>query len=158
MNILNIKFLNRFKQEKTLSDYPAKYYLIVNTASKCGLTPQFTGLEAIHQHFKDQGLVTLGFPCGQFAGQELATGEEANQFCKLNYGVTFEIMDKLKVNGKEAAPLFTNLKAQMADDESERIKWNFTKFIVNSEGEVIARFSPKTEPKEVEAHISTLFQ
>lgn len=157
MNILDIKFLNRAKQEKTLREYPGKYYLVINTASKCGLTPQFEGLEVINKRFKEQGLVTIGFPCSQFAGQELATADEANQFCKLNYGVTFEIMDKLDVNGKNTAPLFAELKAQMADEESPDIKWNFTKFIVDDQGQVIKRFGPKDEPAVVESYIATLF-
>lgn len=157
MNILDIKFLNRAQQEQTLRAYPGKYYLVINTASKCGLTPQFEGLEAINKRFKEQGLVTIGFPCSQFAGQELATADQANQFCKLNYGVTFEIMDKLDVNGKNTAPLFAELKAQMADEESPDIKWNFTKFIVNDQGQVIKRFGPKDEPAVVESFIATLF-
>ncbi len=157
MNILDIEFLTRAQEHTTLRNFPAKYYLIINTASKCGLTPQFEGLEAIHKHFKDQGLVTIGFPCGQFGGQELATSEEANQFCKLNYGVTFEIMDKIKVNGAEAAKLFVALKAQMPDEESESIKWNFTKFIVDDQGTVLKRFGPKDDPAIVAEYLATLF-
>lgn len=156
MSVLDIKFLNRAKEETTLHAYPAKYYLVINTASKCGLTPQFEGLEAIHKQFKDKGLVTIGFPCKQFAGQELANANEANQFCKLNYGVTFEIMDMLDVNGKNTAPLFAELKSQMPDEESEDIKWNFTKFIVDQNGTVVKRFGPKQEPQLVYDYLSTL--
>lgn len=156
MNVLDIKFLNRAKEETSLSSFDGKYYLVINTASKCGLTPQFDGLEAIHKDFKDKGLVTVGFPCKQFAGQELDSADEANQFCKLNYGVTFDIMDMLDVNGKNAAPLFVELKSQMPDEESEDIKWNFTKFVVDSEGTVIKRFGPKEEPSVVHEFISTL--
>lgn len=156
MNILNIKFLDRAKNEKSLSNYDGKYYLVINTASKCGLTPQFDGLEAINQEFKDKGLVTVGFPCGQFAGQELATADEADAFCKVNYGVTFQIMDKLKVNGKDASPLFKELKAQMPGPDGERIKWNFTKFLIDSEGNVIKRFEPKQEPIVIKEYLDTI--
>ncbi len=156
MNILDIKFLNRAKQEKSLSDYKGDYYLVINTASKCGLTPQFDGLEAINQQFNANGLVTIGFPCGQFADQELATADDADSFCRLNYGVTFEIMDMIDVNGEHTAPIFAELKAQMADKESADIKWNFTKFIVNNEGQVIKRFAPTDEPIVIGEYISTL--
>ncbi len=158
MNILDIKFLDRSKNEKSLSEFAGDYYLVINTASKCGLTPQFDGLEAIHEEFKDKGLVTVGFPCGQFAGQELATAEEANEFCKLNYGVTFNIFDKLDVNGKNTAPIFAELKKQMPDEESEDIKWNFTKFLVGKDGNVIKRFGPKEEPQVIHDYLAQLIK
>ncbi len=156
MNILDIEFLNRQKQEVTLRDFEGKYYLIINTASKCGLTSQFGGLEQINQEFKDKGLVTLGFPCSQFANQELDTADEASEFCRLNHGVSFELMDKVNVNGEHTAPLWIELKKQQKCLVGSAIKWNFTKFIVDSEGNVIKRFAPKDEPKVVSEFLQTL--
>lgn len=156
MNNLDIKFLDRSLTETDLSAFGGQYYLVINTASKCGLTPQFDGLEEINQEYKDKGLVTIGFPCGQFAGQELDSADAANEFCRLNYGVTFPIMDKVDVNGKNTTPLFAALKSQMPDEESEDIKWNFTKFLIDSEGTVIKRFGPKQEPAEIKQFIATL--
>lgn len=157
MNTLDIQFLNRAKETKTLRDYPGKYYLIINTASKCGLTPQFDGLEAINQQFKDQGLVTLGFPCDQFKDQEFADADQAEEFCRLNYGVTFEIMDKVDVNGPNTTPLFKQLKEQQGGILGSKIKWNFTKFIVDDEGNVIKRFGPTDKPEKVAEYLKTKF-
>ncbi len=157
MNILDIKFLNKGKVEKSLRDYDAKYYLVINTASKCGLTPQFDGLEAINKQFKDQGLVTIGFPCDQFKEQEFDSADEADEFCRLNYGVTFEIMDKVDVNGPHEAPLFTELKRQKGGIFGSKIKWNFTKFIVDSEGRVIKRFAPTDKPEKISKYLQTKF-
>lgn len=156
MNTLDIKFLNKAKEEKALRDYEGKYYMIINTASKCGLTPQFDGLEEINKNFKEKGLVTIGFPCGQFANQELDSAEKADEFCRLNYGVTFEIMDKIDVNGKNEAPLFTELKKQQGGLLGSTIKWNFTKFIVDDQGNVIKRFGPKDEPSKIEEYLNDL--
>lgn len=157
MNILDIQFNDRSKNPRSLREFGGKYYLIINTASKCGLTPQFEGLEQINKTFKNDGLVTIGFPCSQFAGQEFATSSEANQFCKLNYGVTFEIMDKIDVNGRNESPLFKSLKDAISDEESREIKWNFTKFIVSGDGEVLKRFGPKDEPELVLQYLETIF-
>lgn len=157
MNILDIKFLNKAKAEKSLREYDGKYYLVINTASKCGLTPQFDGLEAINQKFKDQGLVTIGFPCDQFKDQEFDSAEKADEFCRLNYGVTFEIMDKIDVNGAAEAPLFTELKHQQGGLFGSKIKWNFTKFIVDSEGRVIKRFGPAVKPEKINKFLTTKF-
>lgn len=157
MNILDIKFLNKAKQEKSLRDYDAKYYLVINTASKCGLTPQFDGLEEINKEFKDKGLVTVGFPCDQFRDQEFDSAEKADEFCRLNYGVTFEIMDKVDVNGDNQAPLFAELKKQQGGLFGSKIKWNFTKFIVDSEGNVIKRFSPADKPVKIKKYLSNKF-
>lgn len=156
MNTLDIKFLNKAKEEKSLRDYKGKYYLIINTASKCGLTPQFDGLEEINKKFQDKGLVTLGFPCDQFKDQEFDSAEEANEFCRLNYGVTFEIMDKVDVNGANEAPLFIELKHQKGGLFGSKIKWNFTKFIVDGEGKVIKRFSPTDKPAKIEKFLNNV--
>lgn len=156
MNTLDIKFLNKAKEEKSLRDYEGKYYLVINTASKCGLTPQFDGLEDINKKFQDKGLVTLGFPCDQFKNQEFDSAEEANEFCRLNYGVTFEIMDKVDVNGANEAPLFTELKRQKGGLFGSKIKWNFTKFIVDVDGKVIKRFSPTDKPAKIEKFLNNV--
>lgn len=158
MNILDIKFLNKAKEEKSLASYPAKYYLIINTASKCGLTKQFDGLEEINQKYKDSGLVTIGFPCDQFADQEFDSAEKADEFCRLNHGVTFEIMDLIDVNGSNQAPLYSALKAQQGGLFGSKIKWNFTKFLVDSEGNVIKRFAPTVKPDKIEAYLNKLIK
>lgn len=157
MNILNIHFKKRDQVETTLQDFSSNYYLIINTASKCGLTPQFDGLEEINKHYGPKGLVTLGFPSGQFDNQELATADQANQFCKINYGVTFPIMDKIEVNGENAAPLFKALKEAQSGPNGKDIQWNFTKFIVDDSGNVLKRFEPKDEPSLIAEYLETLF-
>ncbi|WOO87639.1 glutathione peroxidase [Mollicutes bacterium LVI A0039] len=154
MNILDIKFLNRQKQEKTLREYDGKLYLIINTASKCGLTPQFDGLEAINQKYQEAGLVTIGFPCDQFNNQEFDSAEKAEEFCRINFGVTFEIMDKIDVNGPNEAPIFTELKRQQGGLLGSKIKWNFTKFIVDQDGNVVKRFAPTEKPEKIEKFLS----
>jgi glutathione peroxidase len=140
-----------------LSSYKGKKILIVNVASKCGYTPQYDGLEKLYKKFKDQGLVILGFPCNQFGGQEPGSNEEIQQFCQLNFGVTFPVMAKIDVNGSQAEPLFQFLKQQAPGVlGTEMIKWNFTKFLVNKQGQVIKRFAPTTEPAEIESEIQKL--
>lgn len=133
-----------------------KVVLIVNTASKCGFTPQFEGLENLYKKYKDQGFTIIGFPCNQFGGQDPAENSEIASFCQLNYSVTFPMMAKIKVNGKEEHPLYTYLKSQQGGILDERIKWNFTKFLISREGEVVARFAPKTKPEEIEGEIEEL--
>lgn len=140
----------------SLNDYPAQAWLIVNTASKCGLTPQFEGLEQLHQDYRTQGLTVLGFPCNQFANQDPGTDEEIQSFCQINYGVTFPVFSKIDVNGEQAHPLFEELKAQApTTDGATDIEWNFTKFLVTRDGEV-TRFSPKTNPTDLTAAIERL--
>ena len=140
----------------SLSDYPAQAWLIVNTASKCGLTPQFEGLEQLHQDYRAQGLTVLGFPCNQFANQDPGTDEEIQSFCQVNYGVTFPVFSKIDVNGEQAHPLFEELKTQApTTDGATDIEWNFTKFLVTRDGEV-TRFSPKTNPTDLTAAIERL--
>ena len=134
-------------QDVDLSKYAGKVVLVVNTASKCGLTPQFEGLQALYDELESEGLVVLGFPCGQFA-QELDDIDEIGAFCSVNYGVTFPMFAKVKVNGKNADPLFTWLKKSKRGPMGRVIEWNFTKFLVDREGRVIARFSSHTEPAE----------
>ncbi|MEH7176913.1 glutathione peroxidase [Neobacillus vireti] len=137
-------------ESKSLKEYEGKPLIIVNTASKCGLTPQFKGLQELYDKYKEQGLEILGFPCDQFNNQEFENIDETTQFCQLNYGVTFPMFAKTKVNGEEADPLFTYLKDQKKGLLSKNIKWNFTKFLVDSNGVVIERYAPTTEPNKIE--------
>jgi glutathione peroxidase len=144
-------------QDKSLEEYRGKVVLIVNTASKCGFTPQFAGLEDLYEKYKDQGLVILGFPCNQFGKQDPGSNEEIQEFCQLNYGVSFPMFGKVEVNGSGADPLYKHLKKSAPGAlGTERIKWNFTKFLVNREGEVVGRYAPTTKPEELEADIEAL--
>ena len=135
---------------QSLKEYEGKTLLIVNTASKCGLTPQFEGLQKIYEQYKEQGLEILGFPCDQFNNQEYDNIEETTQFCQKNYGVNFPIFAKIDVNGDNEDPLFTFLKEQKKGVLSSKIKWNFTKFLVDRNGQVIERYAPTTEPAKIE--------
>ncbi len=140
-----------------LDKYKNKVLLIVNTASKCGFTPQYEGLEALYAQYKDKGLAVLGFPCNQFGGQEPGSESDIAEFCQLNYGVTFPMFAKVDVNGDDADPLFKHLKkGQTGLLGSEKIKWNFTKFLVNRDGKVTARFAPMVKPKDLAKDIEKL--
>ena len=130
--------------------------LIVNTASKCGFTPQFEGLEKLHQQYKDQGLMVIGFPCNQFGSQDPGSNDEIGAFCQKNYGVDFLMMEKIDVNGNNEHPLYTWLKKQEGGFLTDGIKWNFTKFLVNRQGEVVERYAPTTKPESIEADIVKL--
>lgn len=138
------------------SDFKDKVLLIVNTASKCGFTPQFEGLEKLHQQYKDQGLVIIGFPCNQFGSQDPGSNDEIGAFCQKNYGVDFLMMEKIDVNGNNEHPLYTWLKKQEGGFLTDGIKWNFTKFLVNRQGEVVERYAPTTKPESIEADIVKL--
>ena len=138
----------------SLGDYRGRVLLIVNTASKCGFTPQYAGLEELWRKYQDKGLTVLGFPCNQFGGQEPGNADEIASFCSLTYEVTFPMMAKIEVNGAHADPLYAWLKHEKKGLlGSEAIKWNFTKFLIGRDGEVIARFAPNTEPKALESAI-----
>jgi glutathione peroxidase len=142
-----------------LGKYKNQVMLIVNTASKCGFTPQYEGLEALYKKYKDQGLVVLGFPCNQFGRQEPGSESDIAEFCQLNYGVSFPMFAKIDVNGDDADPLFKYLKkSKKGLLGSEKIKWNFTKFLVNREGKVIDRFAPTVKPKDLEKDIESLLE
>jgi glutathione peroxidase len=143
-------------QEKSLKEYEGKPLLIVNTASKCGLTPQFKGLQELYEKYKGQGLEILGFPCDQFNNQEFDNIDETTQFCQLNYGVTFPIFAKIDVNGENTDPLFSFLKEQKKGIISKNIKWNFTKFLVDQNGQVVERYAPTTEPLKMESDLEKL--
>ena len=164
--------------EVDFSQYEGNVLMIVNTASKCGFTPQYDGLEALYQKYKDQGLVIIGFPCDQFAHQEPGSDEEIAEFCRLNHGVTFPLMSKVEVNGANAHPIFVYLKEQAQSEEykgfkakaaaklfknisksvekDNDIKWNFTKFLINRDGTEIKRYAPTTKPEDIEKDIKKM--
>ncbi|WP_391556826.1 glutathione peroxidase [Staphylococcus saprophyticus] len=139
-----------------LNAYKNKVMLIVNTASECGFTPQFEGLQALYDKYKDQDFIILGFPCNQFGGQEPGTGEEATQNCKINYGVSFPMHEKIDVKGEQQHPLFKFLTEAQNGFFNEKIKWNFTKFLVDKNGDVVQRFSPQKKPSQLESEIEAL--
>ena len=141
----------------TLEPYRGQLILVVNVASKCGLTPQYTGLEAMHEHFAPRGFTVLGFPCNQFGGQEPGSEKEIETFCSMTYGVTFPMFAKVDVNGDDAHPLWKHLKAERPGLlGSEAIKWNFTKFLVGRDGAVLKRFGPTEEPAAIETEVAAL--
>ncbi len=139
-----------------MSDYKGKPILIINTATQCGLTPQFDGLEKLHKVYQEKGLVILGFPCNQFAGQEPETNDTIEEVCKINHGVTFQLTEKVEVNGNNTHPVFEYLKKEEGGFLGSKIKWNFTKFLVNKEGEVIERYAPTTTPDKIEKDIKAV--
>lgn len=144
-------------EEIPLDHYKGKALLIVNTASACGYTPQYAGLEALHKKYQDRGFAVLGFPCNQFGKQEPGSEAEIAAFCKKNYGVTFPMFAKVDVNGDQAHPLFDYLKKSLPGLlGTEPIKWNFTKFLIDKEGKPIERFAPATKPESIEKTIETL--
>ena len=140
-------------QEQSLADYKGKVVLVVNTASQCGFTPQFAGLEELWRTYRDQDFVVLGFPCNQFGAQEPGDAEEIGAFCEQNYGVTFPMFDKVDVNGDDAHPLFAWLKTEKGGFLGGAIKWNFTKFLVGRNGEVLKRYGSTTTPESIAADI-----
>ena len=173
--IYDFKTTSNKGAEVDFAQFEGKILMIVNTASKCGFTPQYDGLEALYQAYKDKGLVILGFPCDQFAGQEPGSNDEIAEFCRLNHGVTFPLMAKTEVNGANAEPIFEYLKAQAPKEEynglkakatakmlktlsksmekDSDIRWNFTKFLINRDGTVIKRYAPTTTPEDIEKDI-----
>jgi glutathione peroxidase len=140
-----------------LSEFAGKVLLVVNVASKCGFTPQYEGLEALHRKYADRGFEVLGFPCNQFGAQEPGDAEEIANFCSLTYDVTFPVFAKVDVNGSTAAPLYAELKKQAPGFlGTEGIKWNFTKFLVGKDGKVVERYAPTTKPEDIAADIEKL--
>ena len=176
--IFDFKALNNKGVEVDMAQYSGNVLLIVNTASKCGFTPQYDGLEALYQKYKDQGLVILGFPCDQFANQEPGSDAEIAEFCRLNHGVTFPLMKKIDVNGAEANPIFEYLKTQAPTEEYKGLKakathamlkgisksvekdgdilWNFTKFLISRDGSTVKRFAPTTAPADFEKDVQEM--
>ena len=156
MSIYDFTMRDSFGDEIPFSTYEGKVLLIVNTASKCGFTPQFQGLQDLYDTYAERGLEILGFPCNQFAGQDPGTNDEIRSFCQINYGVTFPIFEKINVNGKNAAPLYQYLKKQKSGALGSRIQWNFTKFLVDRKGNVVARYAPDVKPEDLKADIEKL--
>jgi glutathione peroxidase len=142
----------------SMSDYRGKVLLVVNTATKCGLAPQFEGLEYLYQKYKDKGLVVLGFPSNQFAGQEPESNETMISTCKVNFGVTFPLFQKIDVNGKNTHPVFKYLKKKLGGFLGSRIKWNFTKFLIDADGRPVKRFAPIVKPKAIEGYIEGMLR
>jgi glutathione peroxidase len=140
-------------EQVSLSRYAGKVVLVVNTASKCGLTPQYEGLEQLYRKYAEDGLVILGFPCNQFGHQEPGDAAQIEGSCLINYGVSFPVFEKIEVNGKQAHPLFVWLKQALPGFPGSRIKWNFTKFLIGRDGTPLRRFSPVTRPQSIEADI-----
>jgi glutathione peroxidase len=136
-----------------MNAYEGRPVLIVNTATRCGLTPQFEGLEALHQKYKDLGLVVLGFPCDQFNHQEPETNETMEEVCRINHGVTFQLTEKIEVNGKNEHPIFAYLKKKKSGLFGKRIKWNFTKFLIDKNGKPVKRYAPTVKPENIEKDI-----
>lgn len=176
--IYDFKALTGKGAELSFNEFEGKVLMIVNTASKCGFTPQYDGLEALYQKYKDQGFTIVGFPCDQFAHQEPGTDAEIEEFCRVNHGVTFQLMKKIDVNGADAHPIFEYLKSQAPTEEykglkakaaqklfksisksvekESDIKWNFTKFVISRDGTVIKRYAPTTTPEQMEKDIQAL--
>ena len=143
--------------DTTLADWRGKVLLIVNTASQCGFTPQYAGLEALYQKYKDRGFAVLGFPCNQFGAQEPGTAADIGAFCEKNYGVSFPMFEKIDVNGPNAHPLYVHLKREATGIlGTDGIKWNFTKFLVARDGKVVARFAPTTSPHALDSDVLAL--
>lgn len=158
MNIYDFVVRDSNLKEVSMKDYKKKVLLIVNTATGCGFTPQYEGLEKLYEKYKDQGFEILDFPCNQFMNQAPGSEEEIVNFCQLKYGVNFKTFAKIDVNGDNADPLFVHLRKQMKGRFNDKIKWNFTKFLVDRNGNVVNRFAPTTKPEEIEKYIIELLK
>ena len=145
-------------KEISMDQYKGKVVVIVNTASKCGFTPQYADLEKLYQQYKDKGLVILGFPCNQFGKQEPGTAKDISEGCLINYGVSFPMFSKVDVNGENAHPLFSYLKSALPGLITNRVKWNFTKFVIDAEGNPVKRYAPITSPLKIEQLIVSLLK
>jgi glutathione peroxidase len=157
-SIYNLKATRNNATEQDFKEFEGKAILVVNTASKCGFTPQYKGLESLYKAYKDKGLVVLGFPCDQFAHQEPGDDEAIAQFCERNFGVSFPLMAKVKVNGDDTHPVFQLLKKKAPGAIGGSIKWNFTKFLVSKDGQTVKRYAPTVEPEAIEADIMAALQ
>lgn len=141
-------------KEIKMESFKGKTVLVVNTASKCGLTPQFEGLEKLYEKYQDKGLVILGFPCNQFAGQEPGDEQSISEVCSINYGVSFPMFSKIEVNGENAHPIYKYLKKELSGLFGGKIKWNFTKFLIDADGNPVKRFSPVTKPEKIDQYLA----
>ena len=153
MNIYDFKANDYKGNEINLADYKGQVVLIVNTATRCGFTPQYDGLEALYEKYKDEGFVILDFPCNQFLAQAPGTSEEIHAACTLRFNIKFPQFEKIKVNGKDAHPLFVYLTSQTKDGKVKKVKWNFTKFLIGRDGQFLARFEPTEKPESFENSI-----
>ena len=156
MSIYDFIVKDTYGDEVSLSDFKGKVLLIVNTASKCGFTPQFEGLEKLYTELSGKGFEILGFPCNQFANQDPGTNEEIRNFCLMNYGVSFPMFEKIDVNGDNAAPLYQYLKSEKGGIGGKNIKWNFTKFLIGKDGEVLKRYASAHTPEDIRDDIVKL--
>jgi glutathione peroxidase len=156
MKFYDFKANNMAGQEVAMETFKGKVVLVVNTASKCGFTPQFKELETLYEKYKEQGLIVLGFPSNQFANQDPGSNEEINEFCQLNYGVTFPMFQKIEVNGDGAHPLFQFLTEETKTVFGKKVKWNFTKFLIDSQGNIMKRYAPTKSPMSFESDIQSL--
>lgn len=156
MSIYNYKVKGKDGAEISMKDYEGKVLLIVNTATGCGFTPQFDGLQDLYEKYQSQGFEILDFPCNQFGNQAPGSDEEITDFCNSRYGITFKQFAKIDVNGEKEEPLYTFLKAQKGGFMGSNVKWNFTKFLVDREGNVVARFAPTKTPEAIEAEVEKL--
>jgi glutathione peroxidase len=147
---------NSIGEQKSLIEYKGKVILIVNTASQCGFTPQYEGLQNLHNQYYDKGLIILAVPCNQFGAQEPGSNVKIQEFCQLNYGLSFPVMGKVDVNGTRQHPLFTFLTKEAKGIITDSIKWNFTKFLIDREGMVVERFAPVKKPESIASHIERL--
>ncbi|MEZ5106940.1 MAG: glutathione peroxidase [Draconibacterium sp.] len=142
-------------KEIKMNEFEGKTVLVVNTASKCGLTPQYEGLENLYEKYKEKGLIILGFPCNQFGNQEPGDEKSISEGCLINYGVTFPMFSKIDVNGETAHPIFKYLKQELKGTLGSKIKWNFTKFLVDKDGNPVKRFSPTTKPEKIDKYLES---
>lgn len=152
-SIYDLEFTSNHGDLVSLADYAGKPILIVNTASKCGFTPQYEGLQKLNEEFREQGLIVLGFPCDQFAHQEPGDDQEIDEFCKVNFGVDFPLSQKVNVNGKNAHPIFKFLTSNSKSLLGGSVKWNFTKFLISPDGQSIKRYSPSTTPENIRTDV-----
>ncbi|MDD2528856.1 MAG: glutathione peroxidase [Lentimicrobiaceae bacterium] len=156
MNFYDFKARQLQGETVSMGEFKGKTVLVVNTASKCGLTPQYEGLEKLYQKYKDKDFVVVGFPCNQFGSQEPGDANDIQEFCEINYGVTFPMFAKVDVNGENAHPIYKFLKTQLGGIFGNKIKWNFTKFLIDKNGKPVKRFSPMTKPEKMESAIEKI--
>ena len=156
--LFDLSFTSNRGEKVDLSQFEGRPVLVVNTASKCGFTPQYQGLQRLHEELKDEGLVVLGFPCDQFAHQEPGDDEQIEEFCQINYGVDFPLSTKVDVNGRDTHPVFEFVKDRTKGMLGSAVKWNFTKFLVAPDGTTVTRYSPTTEPAAIRPDIEALLQ
>jgi glutathione peroxidase len=157
-NIYDFKVKNIKSEQVDLNQYEGKVVLIVNTASKCGLTPQYEGLEALYRQYSDRGFVILGFPCNQFLGQEPGTADEIQSFCTTEFDISFPLFEKVNVNGRNAHHLYKYLKTMLPLKGNDKIRWNFEKFLINKEGVPVKRYAPSTKPESLKSDIENLLK